>query len=79
MRPSVASTKRKKDRARVLFPLPVRPRTPTFSPGLTLNEMLCKTLGKSGFEIDEFGREEEKKFGTYSVSYDKIVAFDASF
>ncbi len=30
IRPSVASTKRKKDNAKVLFPEPVRPKMPTY-------------------------------------------------
>ena len=47
--PSVGSTKRKKDKANVDLPEPVRPRTPTFSPGLISKFSLCSTLGRSGY------------------------------
>ena len=64
IRPSVGSTKRKNERARVLFPEPVRPRMPTyvvwtsdqwfsilrltFSPGLISKLRWWSTSGKSG-------------------------------
>lgn len=51
IRPSTGSTNRKNDSARVLFPDPVRPRMPTFSPGRTSNERWCSTLGRSGCPI----------------------------
>ena len=51
IRPSVGSTKRKNESAKVLFPDPVRPRTPTFSPGWISKERWCNTLGKSGCHI----------------------------
>ena len=52
MRPLVGSTKRKNDKARVLLPEPVRPRTPIFSPGLISKLSSWRTLGKSGYSDD---------------------------
>ena len=49
IRPLVGSTKRKNDRARVLLPEPVLPKTPTFSPGRISKLRLCRTSGRSGY------------------------------
>ena len=48
MDPLSRSTMRNKAWARELLPAPVRPITPTFSPGLTSNERSFRTSGSSG-------------------------------
>ena len=46
--PECASTKRKKEAARVLLPQPVEPTMPTFSPALIEKVKSWRTSGSSG-------------------------------
>lgn len=79
MRPLVGSTKRKNDSARVLFPEPVRPRTPIFSPGLISKLSSCRTLGRSGWRnCSQSSFETVEGISTYSVTDDKVLALDGA-
>lgn len=85
MRPSTGSTNRKNESARVLLPDPVRPRTPTFSPGRTSKDRWCSTLGRSGCPIapvirqgPRSRRDDGSEMSTNRVSDHQILALNLS-
>jgi hypothetical protein len=74
--PLLASTKRKNERARVLFPEPVRPTTPIFSPGNTWKLRPWRTSGRSGYQGSREFKDGSEVWYKYRVADGEVLTND---